>query len=75
MPADKTASLECGRYIDALQVMIGDVIAPLWLGVILVAANPRLVLPTCPSRPDSASFIVAMHKPRSSRGRACRARA
>ena len=31
---------ECGRYIDSLQLTIGDVISPLWIGVILVAANP-----------------------------------
>jgi len=37
----KTATLEAGRYIDSLQVMIGDVVSPLWTGVILVAANPR----------------------------------
>jgi len=42
----KTAQLECGRYMDALQLTIGDVISPLWLGVILVAVNPRrAVLP------------------------------
>src|SRR6516225_6462514 len=35
----KTAQLECGRYIDSLQLTIGDVISPLWTGVILVAAN------------------------------------
>ena len=40
----KTALLAAGRYIDALQVTIGDVISPLWIGVILVAANPRRVL-------------------------------
>jgi len=40
-----TATLECGRYIDALQVTIGDVVSPLWTGQILVAANPRRVLP------------------------------
>ena len=39
----KTAQLECGRYMDALQLTIGDVISPLWLGVILVAANPQRV--------------------------------
>jgi hypothetical protein len=27
-----------------LQVTIGDVVSPLWTGVILVAANPRRVL-------------------------------
>jgi hypothetical protein len=37
----KTALLECGRYMDSLQLTIGDVVSPLWLGVILVAANPR----------------------------------
>ena len=37
----KTEMLEAGRYIDALQVTIGDVVSPLWEGVILVAANPR----------------------------------
>ena len=37
----KTAQLECGRYLDALQLTIGDVVSPLWTGVILVAANPR----------------------------------
>jgi hypothetical protein len=43
----KTATLECGRYMDALQVTVGDIVSPLWLGVILVAANPRRVmLPT-----------------------------
>ena len=36
----KTEMLEAGRYIDALQVTIGDVVSPLWLGQILVAANP-----------------------------------
>jgi hypothetical protein len=40
----KTATLERGRYIDALQLSIGDVVSPLW---ILVAANPRrAMLPT-----------------------------
>jgi hypothetical protein len=33
--------LEAGRYIDALQVTIGDVVSPLWLGQILVAATIR----------------------------------
>jgi hypothetical protein len=37
--------LECGRYMDALQVTIGDAVSPLWTGLILVAANPRRVLP------------------------------
>ena len=37
--------LECGRYMDALQVTIGDVVSPLWLGMILVAANPRRAVP------------------------------
>ena len=37
----KTASLEAGRYIDSLQITIGDVVSPLWLGQILVAAYPR----------------------------------
>jgi len=36
-----TATLECGRYLDALQLSIGDVVSPLWTGQILVAANPR----------------------------------
>jgi len=36
-----TARLECGRYMDALHVTIGDVVSPLWVGQILVAANPR----------------------------------
>ena len=40
-----TATLNAGRYIDALQLSIGDIVSPLWLGVILVAANPRQVLP------------------------------
>ena len=39
----KTAQLECGRYIDALEVTIGDVVSPLWIGNILVAANPRRI--------------------------------
>jgi len=39
----KTAPLNAGRYIDALQLTIGDIVSPLWLGVILVAANPRRV--------------------------------
>src|SRR5262245_41576808 len=38
---DQTALREAGRYLDALQVTIGDVVSPLWTGVILVAANPR----------------------------------
>jgi hypothetical protein len=29
--------------MDRLQLMIGDVVSPLWLGQILVAANPRRV--------------------------------
>ena len=37
----KTATLACGRYIDALQLTIGDIVSPLWLGNILVAANAR----------------------------------
>ena len=41
----KTASLECGRYIDALQLSIGNIVSPLWLGQILVAANQKRVLP------------------------------
>src|SRR5262245_8462382 len=41
-----TATLECGRYIDTLQLTIGDVISPLWTGQILVAANPRRVMPS-----------------------------
>jgi hypothetical protein len=41
-----TAPLNPARYIDALQVSIGDVVSPLWVGVILVAANPRRVLLT-----------------------------
>ena len=36
-----TATLECGRYIDSLQLTIGNIVSPLWTGVILVAANPR----------------------------------
>jgi len=43
---DKTAQLEVGRYIDALQLTVGDAVSPLWIGQILVAANPRrAVLP------------------------------
>lgn len=41
----KSAGFEAGRYIDALQVTIGDVISPLWIGNILVAANPRRISP------------------------------
>jgi hypothetical protein len=37
--------LEAGRYIDALQVTFGDIVSPLWLGQILVAANPKRVMP------------------------------
>src|SRR5262245_55545895 len=40
-----TAPLNAGRYVDALQVSIGDVVSPLWIGTVLVAANPRQVLP------------------------------
>ena len=40
-----TATLECGRYIDSLQLTIGNIVSPLWTGVILVAANPTRVLP------------------------------
>jgi hypothetical protein len=40
-----TAPLAPGRYIDALQVSIGDVVSPLWIGNILVAASPRSMLP------------------------------
>jgi hypothetical protein len=39
----KSASFEAGRYIDALEVTIGDVVSPLWIGNILVAANPRRI--------------------------------
>jgi hypothetical protein len=31
--------------MDALQVTIGNIMSPLWIGVILVAANPRRVMP------------------------------
>jgi len=41
----KTAQLERGRYIDALQLTIGDIVSLLWTGVILVAANPRRAVP------------------------------
>ena len=41
MHHDQTALREAGRYLDVLQVTIGDVVSPLWTGVILVAANPR----------------------------------
>jgi len=43
VPNDKTASFMAGRYIDALQVTIGDVISPLWIGNIEVAANPQQI--------------------------------
>jgi hypothetical protein len=43
---EKTAQLAAGRYIDALQLTIGDIVSPLWSGVILVAANPRRALLT-----------------------------
>jgi len=33
------------HYIDSLQLTIGDIVSPLWIGTILVAANPRRVLP------------------------------
>jgi len=35
------AQLAAGRYIDALQLTIGDAVSLLWMGQILVAANPR----------------------------------
>jgi hypothetical protein len=38
---EKTATLECGRYLDALQLSIGDIVSPLWLGQVLVAAHLR----------------------------------
>ena len=41
----KTALLECGRYMDSLQLTIGDIVSPLWTGVILVAANPQRAVP------------------------------
>src|SRR5262249_31377950 len=44
VPNAKTAPLECGRYFDGLQLSIGDVVSPLWIGQILVAANPRRVM-------------------------------
>jgi hypothetical protein len=37
-------ALECGRYIDALQLSNGDIVSPLWIGNILVAVNPRSVI-------------------------------
>jgi len=44
--ANAKTARECGRYLDALQLTIGDIVSPLWLGVILVAANPkRAMLP------------------------------
>jgi hypothetical protein len=33
------------RYIESLQLTIGDVISPLWTDMILVAANPRRATP------------------------------
>jgi hypothetical protein len=36
----KTAQLAAGVYFDALQVSFGDIVSPLWVGQILVAANP-----------------------------------
>jgi len=30
--------------MDSVQLTIGDVVSPLWLGQILVAANPRRVM-------------------------------
>jgi hypothetical protein len=33
-------TLECGRYMDAPQLTIGDVVSSLWTGVILVARQP-----------------------------------
>ena len=36
----KTATLECGHYMDSLQLTLGDVVSPLWVGQIAVAANP-----------------------------------
>jgi len=37
---DKTAALPAGVYFDALQVTFGNIVSPLWVGQILVAANP-----------------------------------
>ena len=37
---EKTATLPAGVYFDALQVRFGDIVSPLWVGQILVAANP-----------------------------------
>ena len=58
----KTEMLEAGRYIDALQVTIGDIVSPLWIGVILVAANLRRA--TLPLETEG-SISVSAPAPRS----------
>ena len=34
---------EAPKKLDALQLTIGDIVSPLWTGVILVAAYPQRV--------------------------------
>jgi hypothetical protein len=36
---------EAPKKLDALQLTIGDIVSPLWSGVILVAANRRRAPP------------------------------
>jgi len=43
VPNAKTATLPAGLYFDALQVTFGPVVSPLWVGQILVSANPFAV--------------------------------
>jgi len=43
VPHEKTAALPAGLYFDALQVTFGPVVSPLWVGQILVSANPFAV--------------------------------
>jgi len=53
----KTAQLECGRYLDALQLTIGDIVSPLWTGVIPRALP--LLLGNSAATPDRSSFFMA----------------
>jgi len=51
---DKTAMLECGRCIDALQLAIGDIVSPLWTG-----RDPRRRRGACCRRDRGPSALRA----------------
>jgi len=56
VPNAKTATLECGRYLDALQLTIGDAVSPLWTGVIPRRRQPAARRAAVMTREPAASL-------------------